>query len=192
MVKIAGHQDDIKRLNILSFLEHLNIQCDLEVKKLIREQIDSDGNPSFPFQFNSPIVLDKFNNTLVSTEMIKDEIYVQLAAPYLTKKLNIILMDEIDWRFRKSVIQLLPDSMYIWLSKSFTNFASTAHQLYRQNIVSSLVCRMCNVENEIDIWHVLSCTHQLFSQYRSEVISKLQLKILRLLEDNIFPLYLLE
>ena len=90
------------------------------------------------------------------------------------------------------MIQLLPDSMYIWLSKSFTNFAGTAHQLYRQNIVSSLVCRICNIKNEIDIWHVLFYTHQLLNQYRSEVISKLQLKILRLLEDDMFPLCLLE
>ena len=51
---------------------------------------------------------------------------------------------------------------------------------------------MCNVENETDTWHVLSCTHQLFNQYKNEVISKLQLKILRLLEDDMFPLYLLE
>ena len=37
MVKIAGHQDNMKRLNALSFLECLNILCDLEAKKLIRE-----------------------------------------------------------------------------------------------------------------------------------------------------------
>ena len=192
MVKIAGHQDGVKRLNALSFLECLNIKCDLEAKYLIREQINSDGNQSFPFQFNSSIVLDRFNNTLVSTEMIKDDIYIQLAAPYLTKKLSIISIDEIDWSFRKYVIQLLPDSMYIWLSKSFTNFTATAHQLYRQNIIFSPVYRMCNVKNEIDIWHVLFCTHQLLNQYRSEVISKLQLKILRSLEDDMFPLCLLE
>ena len=83
--------------------------------------------------------------------MIKDNIYVQLAAPYSKKKLSIISMDKIDWSFRKSAIQLLPDSMYIWLSKSFTNFAGTVHQLYRQNIISSPVCRMCNVENKTDI-----------------------------------------
>ena len=95
-VKIAGHQDEVKRLNALSFLEHLNIQCDLEAKRLIKEQIDSNRNLSFLFQFNSSIVIDKLNNTLVSTEMIKDDIYVQLAAPYLTKKLSIISIDEID------------------------------------------------------------------------------------------------
>jgi hypothetical protein len=83
--------------------------------------------------------------------MIKDEIYIQLAAPYLTKKLSIISIDKIDSSFRKYVIQLLPDSMYIWLFKSFTNFAGTVHQLHRQNIVSSLVYRMCNVENKTDI-----------------------------------------
>ena len=113
MVKIAGYQDNVKRLNALSFLECLNILCDLEAKKLIREQIDIAGNPFFPFQFNSSIVLDRSNSFLVSTEMIKDEIYVQLAAPYLKKKLSNTLMDEIDWSFRKSVIKLLPDSLYV-------------------------------------------------------------------------------
>ena len=62
MVKIAGHQDNVKRLNTLSFLEHLNILYDLEAKKLIREQIDVARNPSFPFQFDSPIVLNKSNS----------------------------------------------------------------------------------------------------------------------------------
>jgi hypothetical protein len=150
MVKIADHQDNVKRLNTLSFLECLNILCDLKVKKLIREQIDVAKNPSFSFQFDSPIVLDKSNSFLVLIEMIKDKIYIQLVAPYLKKKLSITSMDEIDWNFRKSVIKLLPDSLYVWLSKSFTNFAGTAHQLHQQNIVSSPVYRMCNVVNEID------------------------------------------
>ena len=48
-VKIAGHQDEVKRLNALSFLDRLNIQCDLEVKRLIQEQIEFDGNLSFSF-----------------------------------------------------------------------------------------------------------------------------------------------
>ena len=130
MVKIVGHQDNVKRLNALSFLERLNILCNLEVKKLIRKQIDVDGNPSFPFQFDSPIVLDKSNSFLVSTEMIKDEIYVQLAAPYLKKKLSITSINEIDWNFRKLVIKLISNSLYVWLSKSFTNFAGIAYQLH--------------------------------------------------------------
>ena len=37
IVKIVGYQDDVKRLNALSFLERLNIQCDLEAKHLIRD-----------------------------------------------------------------------------------------------------------------------------------------------------------
>ena len=51
---------------------------------------------------------------------------------------------------------------------------------------------MCNIENETDTWHILVCTHRLFSQCKNEVISKLQLKILSLLEEDMFPLYFLE
>ena len=113
MVKIAGYQDDVKRLNVLSFLEHLNIQCDSEVKKLIREQIDSAGNPPLLFQFDSSVVFDRSNSFLVSIEMIKEDIYLQLAASYLKKKLSITSIDEIDSNFRKSVIKLLPNSLYV-------------------------------------------------------------------------------
>ena len=46
--------------------------------------------------------------------------------------------------------------------------------------------------NETDTWHALFCTYQLFYQYKNEVISKLQLKILSLLEEDMFPLCFLE
>ena len=37
--KIVGHQDDVKKAYELSFEERINIQCNAEAKKLIREQI---------------------------------------------------------------------------------------------------------------------------------------------------------
>ena len=62
-------------------------------------------------------------------EMIKEEIYVQIAASYLEKKLHINSMQEIHWDLRKAIVKLLPKSLYIWLSKSFTNFADIAYQV---------------------------------------------------------------
>ena len=47
--KIAGYQDDVKKAHKLSFEKQINIQCDAEAKKLIREQIISNGIPLFPF-----------------------------------------------------------------------------------------------------------------------------------------------
>ena len=125
--KIAGHQDDVKKAYDLSFEERINILCDAGAKQLIREQIASNGIPIFPFQLKSPTVVNNFHETLCSTERIKEEIYEQLAAPYLVKKLRITSLEEVDCKFRKQVTNMLPDSMHIWWSKSFANFTGTAH-----------------------------------------------------------------
>ena len=89
MIKIAVYQDDIKKFINLSFLERINICCDEEAKELIRDAIQANYAPSLPFQFNSPVIQNKSKLSLVSTEMIRDKIYLQLAFPYLTKKLSI-------------------------------------------------------------------------------------------------------
>ena len=122
----------MKKVNELSFAERIYIQRDAEAKALIWEQISSAGSPTLPFRFNSPVISDKSNYRLTSTDMISEEIYKQIAAPCIKKKLNIASRSEIDWCFRKSAIQNLPDGMLIWLSKSFTNFTGTAHLLHRQ------------------------------------------------------------
>ena len=51
---------------------------------------------------------------------------------------------------------------------------------------------MCNREYEEDTTHVLYCVHHLFSLHRNEIVFTLQLKVLRLLEENMFPLCFLE
>ena len=132
-------------MNELSFVERINIQCDVEAKALIREKMSSSGSPTLPFRFNPPVIRDKSNNCLTSTDMTSVKMCGQIAAPYIEKKLNVASTSEIDWCFRKSVVQNLPDMMLTWLSKSFINFTGIAHQLHRQNIVSSLACRMCHV-----------------------------------------------
>ena len=139
--------------------------------------IKSNGTPSLPFHFHSPLASNNLHESLVSTELIREDIYKQIAAPYLVKKLNITSMHEIHWGLRKDIVNLLPKSLHTWLSKSFTNFAGTAHQLHRQQIFSSSICRVCNSMDETDTLHVLSCPHKLFTQHKNEVASELQLKV---------------
>ena len=98
--KIAGHQDDVKKAYDLSFEERINILCDTEAKQLIREQIALNSTPIFPFQLKSPKVIHNLHKTLCSTEMVKEKIYKQLAAPYLVKKLRIISLEKVDFKFR--------------------------------------------------------------------------------------------
>jgi len=129
--KIAGHQDEVKKAYDLSFEERINILCNAEAKQLIREQIALNGTPIFLFQPKSPTVVNNFHKILCSTEGIKEEIYEQLAAPYLVKKLHITSLEEVDCKFRKQVMKMLPDSMHTWWSKSFANFTGTAYQLCR-------------------------------------------------------------
>ena len=51
---------------------------------------------------------------------------------------------------------------------------------------------MCNREHEEDTTHILYYSHHLFSLYRNEIVSILQLKVLRLLDKDMFPLCFLE
>ena len=51
---------------------------------------------------------------------------------------------------------------------------------------------MCNNTNETDTLHVLLYSHQLVSQFKHEMISTLQLKLLSLLDGDMFLLCFLE
>ena len=70
-IKIAAYQDDAKKSYELSFLERLNILCDIEAKQLIRDMMNLNRTTSLPFQFHSPLVSNKLHKSLVSTEMIR-------------------------------------------------------------------------------------------------------------------------
>ena len=190
--KIAGHQDRVKQRIELNFDELINIMCDHKAKQLITQQLRLNNSPSFPFHFQSPKLFNRNKDYLSSTDLMRDEVHLQIATPYLTKKLNIASINQVDYSFRKQIIMTLPTSMHVWLSKSFTKFAGTAHQLRRQGLVETNLCRMCSSVPEEDTLHVLLCTHIPFKDYRTEVISRLQVKILPLLEEDMLPLCLLE
>ena len=76
IIKIVAYQDDIKRFSELSFFECLNVKCDAEAKRLISDAITANYAPSLPFQFNSPVILNKVKLPLITTEMIRDKIYL--------------------------------------------------------------------------------------------------------------------
>ena len=166
--------------------------CDHEAKELIREQIRTNSNPALPFPTYSPRVFNKDQQILSSTESIRDEIFMHIAAPYLLKKLNITSLNDVDCYLRKQMLTTLSSPMLIWLSKSFTNFSGTAHQLCRQGLVTTDQCRMCHTEREDDMLHALFCSHSVFQNYKNEVISLLQIKLLSLLDKDMLPLCLLE
>ena len=137
-------------------------------------------------------MLNKHNQALSSAESIRDEEYLQIATPYLIKKLNITSINEVNCSFRKQIIATFPASTRIWLSKGFTKFAGTARQLCRQGLVTTNLCRMCSSVPDDDILHLLFCKHDPFNDYKNEVISRLQVKILPLLNEDMLPLCLLE
>lgn len=90
------------------------------------------------------------------------------------------------------MLTTLSSPMLIWLSKSFTNFSGTAHQLCRQSLVTTHQCRMYHIEREDNMLHALFCSHSVFQNYKNEVISLLQIKLLSLLDEDMLPLCLLE
>ena len=68
---------------------------------------------------------------LASVDSIKATMYRKLVQLYLSKKLNIVSEDKVDWKLREVIVDKIPSHLKIWLSKSFTNFARTLHQLFR-------------------------------------------------------------
>ena len=117
----------------------------------------------FPFQINSPQVRNKLNEDLISIDKITDYIHRQLASSCLINKLQLYNLGEVDCSFRRVVIDVVPNNLQIWLSKSFTNFTNTAHQLFRQGLVTTEVYRMCNVDKEDETARVLHCKYTLFN-----------------------------
>ena len=113
VIKIVAYQDNIKRFNELSFFEYLNVRCNAEAKRLISDAITANYALSLPFQFNSSVILNKVKLPLISTEMIRDETYLQLAFSYLAKKLSTNALHETCWDLRKSIINLLPKGLCI-------------------------------------------------------------------------------
>ena len=54
------------------------------------------------------------------------------------------------------------------------------------------MCRVCNAEKEKDMLHILRCKHRIFSQFRNEKVTILQLQCIKMLDEDMLPIYLLE
>ena len=98
----------------------------------------------------------------------------------------------ISWDLRHGILHHLPRHINLWLSKSFVNFAGTAHQMKRWELVPSSVCRACNSADERDTMHVLDCADENFRAFRERLINSLQLDVMALRMGDIIPLALLE
>ena len=146
----------------------------------------------FSFQINSPQIRNNLRKDPISTHEIIDYICRQFASSHLINKLQLKNLGEIDCGFRRVVVDIVLNNPHIWLTKSFTNFTSTAYQLLRQGLVTTEVCQMHNADKEVNSTHVLCCNHALFEQHRHKIISLLQLKIINLLDTDMFLSYLLE
>ena len=113
------------------------------------------------------------NRVLASANDIRKAMHCSLSWPCLSKKLNVSTASDIDLKLRKRVVEKLPAHLRIWLSKSFTNFTGTSHQLYIQKLVASTMCRQCGSHEEIDTLHVLCCETANLNVYRQEIINDL-------------------
>ena len=99
----------------------MNAQCNGEVKQLIREAIIIGREPMFLFQINFLWVRTKLSKDLISTNEITNYVHRQLASSYLINKLQLENLGEVDCGFRRVVVDVVPNNLRIWLSKSFTN-----------------------------------------------------------------------
>ena len=77
-------------------MECMNIRCDAKAKELIKEQVAASDSLCLPFVLTSLMLETKEKMQLSSTEMTTDKIYKQTAAPHIEKKLNGVLMEDID------------------------------------------------------------------------------------------------
>ena len=114
------------------------------------------------FKINSLVIRNKANKDLIATDTIRDDAHSQIIASYLVDKLKIYTLEEVDYFLRKLIVKLLSPKTHMLLTKSFTNFTRTAHQLHYQEILFSPICKIRNAENKIDMLHMLYCMHSIF------------------------------
>ena len=65
---------------------------------------------------------------------------------YLKKVLKLPNQSKIDWCLLASIITRTPKFLHLYLRKSLLNFVGAAHQLHRQKVYSSPICRCCLLE----------------------------------------------
>lgn len=173
-IKVAAHQDDIQEVDKLSFLEQLNVRCDIRAKELILS-IEEDATIPFPLILSSPYVLNDSNQLVLNyPKDTRLHAYLTCCKPQLVKSLGLYNLDVIDWSLRSNIIDNTPKYLHLWLSKSLHNFTGATHQLHRQKLCSSPTCRCCLIEPELDALHMLDCTHQPLVNFKQHLLIQLQ------------------
>ena len=66
------------------------------------------------------------------------------------------------------------------------------HQVYRQKVVTSTMCRACGIHEETDALDVLCCENYNLHVCRKEIINDLKLTMLGMADGGLTPLCVLE
>ena len=122
----------------MSFLEQLNAKCDARAKYLILNVLEETIIP-LSLDLSSPYVMIASNQLILNyPKDVRIHAHLLKCENYLKKTLKISDVGTIDWALRSYIIEGVPKHLNVWLSKSLLNFASTDHQLHRQNYVLRL------------------------------------------------------
>ena len=86
----------------------------------------------------------------------------------------------------------IPIQLHLWLNKRLRNFAGTTNELYLQKLCVYSLCRCCLLVSELDTLHAIDCEYELFMNFKRDLFIQLQQDELKLIEEDLIPLMLLE
>ena len=86
----------------------------------------------------------------------------------------------------------VPKHLQLWLRKRLLNFAGTNHQLYRQKLRNSFICRFFMIEHELDTLHALDFKNELFMNFKRNLFEQLKHDARGLIEKELTYFLLLE
>ena len=122
--------------------------------------VSEDEVISFLLALSSPYAMIATNQlTLNYPKDVRQHAHLIKCEDYLMKELKINNFSKIDWSLIAFIIASIPKHLHVWLSKRLLTFAGTAHQLHRQKVCSSPICRCFLIEPELDTLHVIECNH---------------------------------
>ena len=101
------------------------------------------------------------------------------------RRLNLPELLKVCWVLRSAIVDRVPKHLCVWLSKIFLNFAGTAHQLYRQTLCNSPICRCCLIELKLDTLHFPEYKQELFMGFKMRLVTQLKQDVLGLTKEDL-------
>ena len=128
--KVKAYQDDIIRLEDLTWSKYLNTLCNSRAKELIQKE--NILEVEFLFTLLSGYVTSLYCKTVLNDkESMEIAMSLATVSEYLQSKLrNDIRLSQIDWRSRQAAMNKIQRPIRLWISKSFTNFIRTSQRLF--------------------------------------------------------------